>query len=164
MSLATIGVYGFTADGFVAALREANVRLLLDLRRRRGVRGALYPWANARRLQALLQENGIAYRHHLELAPTDELRRLLHREGVPQRSRTFLTPEYVERYVREILDPADLDTVAEELRTLGPGVLLCVEARPEACHRSLVAARLSERQGFEVTHLLAPEADAPGRP
>ena len=36
--LATIGVYGFT-DEFLRALSEADVRLLLDVRQRRGVRG-----------------------------------------------------------------------------------------------------------------------------
>ena len=37
--LATIGVYGFTVDEFLTALRSADVRVLLDVRQRRGVRG-----------------------------------------------------------------------------------------------------------------------------
>ena len=35
----------------------------------------------------------------------------------------------------------------------GIGALMCVEASAQACHRSLVAARLAERFGFEVVHL-----------
>ena len=49
-AVATIGVYGWTLDRFLAALDEADVRLLLDVRQRRGVRGAEYAWANAQRL------------------------------------------------------------------------------------------------------------------
>ena len=105
--LTTIGVYGFTADEFLRALREAGVRLVLDIRQRRGVRGSEYAWANAKRLQAALEEAGIAYEHHPELAPTTELRRLQYaeddRQGVGKRSRTELAPAYVERYTAEIL-------------------------------------------------------------
>ena len=48
--VATIGVYGFDADSFLAALRDAGVTLLLDVRQRRGVRGPQYAWANSKRL------------------------------------------------------------------------------------------------------------------
>jgi uncharacterized protein (DUF488 family) len=54
-------VYGFTAEEFLRKLRDADVRLLLDIRQRRGVRGPEYAWANARRLQAALEEAGNAY-------------------------------------------------------------------------------------------------------
>ena len=74
--LATIGVYGFTREEFLDALREQDVRLLLDVRQRRGVRGPEYAWANSKRLQAALADAGIEYRHHPELAPTTELRQL----------------------------------------------------------------------------------------
>ena len=42
----TIGAYGFSADRFFAALREAGVDTFLDIRQRRGVRGAEYAFAN----------------------------------------------------------------------------------------------------------------------
>jgi uncharacterized protein (DUF488 family) len=99
--LTTIGVYGWTPERFISALRDADVRQLLDVRQRRGVRGPEYAWANSARLQAALAEAGIEYRHHKELAPTTELRRLQYREdarlGVGRRSRAALAPEYRER-------------------------------------------------------------------
>jgi len=151
--VATIGVYGFGIDTFLAALREAGVPLLLDVRQRRGVRGSEYAWANSKRLQASLAEAGIAYEHHLELAPTTELRQIQYaedaRQGVGKRSRAQLAPEYAERYTREILDLVDLGAIAARL----PAALMCVERDPEACHRSLVAARLAEEHGVAVTHL-----------
>src|SRR3954471_8439705 len=49
--VATIGVYGWTRERFLDALRDADVGLLIDVRQRRGVRGREYSWANAQRLQ-----------------------------------------------------------------------------------------------------------------
>jgi uncharacterized protein (DUF488 family) len=150
-------VYGFTAETFLARLRAADVGLLLDVRQRRGVRGPEYAWANSARLQAALAAAGVEYRHHKELAPTTELRQLQYREddrqGVGKRSRTQLAPEYRERYVAEILDRADLDAVAAGLPSDRAAALLCVERDPEACHRSLVAARLEAEHGMAVEHL-----------
>jgi uncharacterized protein (DUF488 family) len=155
--LATIGVYGFTLEEFLRTLREADVRLLLDVRQRRGVRGPQYAWANAKRLQAALAEAGIGYRHHPELAPTTELRELQYSEddrlGVGKRSRQELAPEYRERYLREILDRADLGEVVAELPDEGAGALFCVERDPEGCHRSLIAERATAGYGVPVTDL-----------
>lgn len=155
--LVTIGVYEYDLRSFLAALRGADVRLLIDVRQRRGVRGREYAWANSKRLQASLAEAGIAYEHHPELAPTTELRKLQYaeddRRGEGKRSRTVLAPEYARRYTEEILDAADLGTVAEALPAEGAAAMLCVERDPEACHRSLAAARLEERFGVEVEHL-----------
>lgn len=159
--VATIGVYGFTAATFREVLERARVVALVDVRRRRGVRGAQYAWANSRRLQDLLADAGIAYSHHLELAPTNELRQLLYREderhGIGRRNRVVLAPEYVRRYTAEILDPADLDPLIAEFEDLdsGIGALMCVETAPSACHRSLIAARLTREHGFGVLDLVA---------
>ena len=155
--LATIGVYGFPLDEFLSTLRAADVRLLIDVRQRRGVRGSQYAWANAKRLQAALAEAGIAYRHHPELAPTTELRRLQYREddrlGVGKRSREQLAPAYRQRYLTDILERADLGELVAELPEQGAGALFCVERDPEACHRSLIADRIAAEYGVPVTHL-----------
>jgi uncharacterized protein (DUF488 family) len=156
-TIATIGVYCYSADTFRESLRRHDVRRLLDVRQRRGVRGPKFSWANSQRLQALLADALIDYRHHPELAPTTELRQLQYREddrmGVGKRSREILAPEYVRRYVSEILDRAPLQDVVAELPREGIAALFCVECAPEACHRSLVAERLAERFGLTVVHL-----------
>jgi uncharacterized protein (DUF488 family) len=156
-TVATIGVYGFTAQTFLERLREAGVGVLVDVRQRRGVRGSEYAWANSTRLQATLAEADIEYRHHKELAPTSELRQLQYREddrqGVGKRSRTQLAREYRERYIAEILDRADLDALVAELPNDRATALMCVERDPEACHRSLIAERLAAQYGLEERHL-----------
>jgi uncharacterized protein (DUF488 family) len=157
LRMVTIGVYGFDGESFLRRLRDADVRLLLDVRQRRGVRGPEYAWANSLRLQAALAQAGIAYEHHPELAPTTELRRLQYaeddRQGVGKRSRHELAPGYIRRYTTEILDRADLTPIVSALPGSGTAALLCVERDPEACHRSLIAQRLSERHHVTVEHL-----------
>ena len=156
-TLATIGVYGWTLDAWLDALRAADARLVVDVRQRRGVRGSEYAWANAQRLQAALAEAGITYEHRKELAPTTALRQLQYREddraGAGKRSRVGLAPEYVERYVSEILGAVDLRAIAEALPAEGSSAFMCVEQHPEACHRSLVTERLASEFTLAVTHL-----------
>jgi uncharacterized protein (DUF488 family) len=141
------------------------VRLVVDVRQRRGVRGPEYAWANSKRLQAALADAGIGYRHRPELAPTTELRQLQYREddrlGVGKRSRQRLAPEYRQRYLSEILERADLGELAADLPADGAAALLCVERDPEACHRSLIADRVAADHGIAVKHL-RPAASAGG--
>ncbi len=157
-SAATIGVYGFTAVGFLRALGEAGVGLLLDVRQRRGVRGPEYAWANSKRLQGALTGAGIAYEHLKELAPTTELRELQYREdarlGEGKRSRSVLAPEYRQRYVAEILDQVDLGPIVSRMPVDAVTALLCVERDPRACHRSLIAERLEADFRVQVAHLV----------
>jgi hypothetical protein len=105
----------------------------------------------------MLSDAGIAYRHVKELAPTTELRQLQYaedaRSGVGKRSRTELAPEYTARYTREILDPVGVEAIVAALPAEGRAALLCVERDPEACHRSLIAARVAGQHDVAVTHL-----------
>ncbi len=154
--IATIGVYGFDAEGFLRALREAGVEVLLDVRQRRGVRGPEYSWANSQRLQAALAEAGIAYQHHKELAPSTEMRQAQYRadaaKGEGKRSRTRLSPEYERLYTEQVLARADLGPIAELAAERLPA-LMCVERDAEACHRSLIAVRLEREHELEPVHL-----------
>jgi hypothetical protein len=52
LRVVTVGVYDFDVESFLHRLRQADVRLLLDVRQRRGVRGPEYACANSLRLQA----------------------------------------------------------------------------------------------------------------
>lgn len=153
----TIGVYDWDLPSFLEALERAGVRVLFDVRQRRGVRGREYSWANSQRLQQALAQAGIDYQHHRELAPTTELRHLQYaedaRQGVGKRSRVELAPEYTRGYIHEILDPVGVERLAAELPVDGAGALFCVERDPEACHRSLIAARLTAEHGVRVSHL-----------
>jgi uncharacterized protein (DUF488 family) len=157
VKIATIGIYGWTLERFLAALRSADVRAVLDVRQRRGVRGPEYAWANSLRVQAALENAGIEYQHRKELAPTTDLRQVQYaddaRQGIGKRSRVELAPEYRRRYLEEILDAVDLGKLVHELPAEGLGALMCVERDPEACHRSLIAERLAAECGVSVLNL-----------
>jgi len=100
---------------------------------------------------------GIAYEHREDLAPSTELRQLQYREddrlGVGKRTRAELAPEYARRYLREILDQVDLEELLASMPADSVTALLCVERDPEACHRSLIAARLEADYGISLVHI-----------
>ncbi|MBX7253787.1 MAG: DUF488 domain-containing protein [Candidatus Promineofilum sp.] len=153
----TIGVIGYDADGFFRALQEAGVDTLIDIRRRRAVRGRDYAFANSQRLQARLAELGIGYLHRLDLAPTTSVRTTQRAADeaahVATRQRAALSPAFAAAYEREVLSSFDPQALADALPAGATVALLCVEREPAACHRSLVAARLAEALGVAVAHL-----------
>ncbi len=134
----------------------AEIDLLLDVRQRRGVRGSEYAWANAGRLQAAMAEAGIGYTHLKELAPDHRAARAAVPRGRPARRGQALPhgprPRVRPSLHEQILDPADLDPLVSWIGA-AKAALLCVERDPEACHRSLIAARLRDEYGFGVEHL-----------
>lgn len=156
----TIGVYGSDRRTFFDALEGAGVDVLLDIRRRRAVRGSRYAFANAHRLIAELQVRGIAYRHELGLAPERSLLALQHAADADAKlrgsQRTALAPEYVSRY-RTILDGFDFARLADELRESRAPVLFCIERIPAACHRSLAAPKVAEALGGRTIVDLIPD-------
>jgi uncharacterized protein (DUF488 family) len=158
LTLYTIGVYGWTAESFVQALRRAEVTSVIDIRRRRGVRGELYRFANATALEALLKVNGLGYIAEPRLAPTQEMRELQkHADanaGIGKRSRETLAPAFSSSYEQVLANypKSDLEAL---LRSAGSRpALLCVERLPSACHRSLVATWISNQTGASTSDLL----------
>ncbi|HAJ38663.1 MAG TPA: hypothetical protein DCL15_23600 [Chloroflexi bacterium] len=157
--IVTIGVYGFNEESFFAALQRAGVDTLCDIRRRRGVRGSEYAFANRARLEARLATLGIRYVHRLDLAPSNELRQGQYAadaaEHVSKRQREALSPAFIEGYQRECLAAFDSHQFTANLGEAARIVaFLCVETAPAACHRSLIAARLALDLGLDIEHLL----------
>lgn len=161
MQVFTIGVYGWDEADFIQALRDAAPGVFVDVRRRRGLRGATYAWANSTRLQATLAELRIPYVHRLDVAPSEATRRIVGKdaaaEGIGYRDRTILSQEYLDAYGQEVLATFDASgfvaSLGEDVESV---MLFCVERAPAACHRSLVAEQLARQLGAEVVHLLPP--------
>lgn len=159
LRIVTIGVYGYTPETFFAALQSAGVDTFVDVRQRRGVRGAEYAFANSQRLQRRLAELGIRYQHRKDLAPTTAMRQRQYEAdkaaGVGKRQRTTLGPAFIEAYETDILADFSAEAFVERLPAGAQvAALLCVERDPAACHRSLVAERLQEDVGVDVEHLM----------
>jgi uncharacterized protein (DUF488 family) len=162
MKVFTIGAYGWNEEDFARAIRDSTPDVFVDVRRRRGLRGHAYAWANSTRLQAMLADAGIPYVHRLDVAPSDATRHIVAKDaaaaGIGYRDRTFLSQDYLDAYGQEVLERFD---AAGFVASLGAGVesivLFCVERAPAACHRSLLAERLRGALGAEVRHILPPD-------
>ncbi len=159
IKVVTIGVYGFTPETFFRALQDAQVDTFCDIRKRRGVRGSAYAFANSQRLQNQLTQLGIRYVYSAELAPTTAVRQLQHQADqathTAKRQRTNLDTGFMAAYQQQILNhfnlSAWLSTLPSDAQTVA---LFCVEREPTACHRSLVAEKLGQTLGVSVEHLL----------
>jgi len=157
--IVTLGVYGFDREKFLRALLDADVDTFCDIRLRRGMRGAEYAFANSQRLQKDLCELHIKYIHIKDLAPTRTIREKQNQEdkehGVAKRARETLAQSFVDAYEKERLSNFDSQ---QFLARVGPEAnivcLFCVERRPDACHRSLVAQRLSRDLSVPVEDIM----------
>lgn len=159
IKLVTIGAYGYDADAFFEALQSAEVDTFVDVRWRRGVRGAQYAWANSQRLQKRLGELGIRYLHDKTLAPSPEVRKAQYSADadakVAKRQRTILAATFITAYEQHYLANFNPQAWLEALPPDAAVVaLFCVERQPEACHRSLVAATISQKCGVPSIHLM----------
>ena len=119
-AIVTIGVYGFDETTFFQALREAGVDTFCDIRRRRGVRGTRYAFANSRRLQKRLSELGIQYRHLLELAPTAEIRERQKTADSPSSTAASSTSRARDRRKPIFCSPTAAPKTATHFRPNGP--------------------------------------------
>ncbi len=152
----TLGVYGVTEKDFFDKLINKNVDTFIDIRKRRGVRGAKYSFVNSTRLQNKLNELNIRYLHELDLAPTNAIRDLQKEadkiQGILKRERNCLGPEFINAYRKEILGVYNFEKLLQGLRASNTNIFafFCVEAESEACHRLIVANHLLKH--FSITH------------
>lgn len=157
--IVTIGVYGFNKESFFQKLVETKIDTFCDIRRRRGVRGSEYAFANSQYLQKKLKELGIHYVYLQDLAPSQAVREKQKQEDeklhIAKRHRKVLGQAFISEYKNECLSQHNPSTFLEQI---GPDAqivcLFCVEQDPEACHRSLVSNWLVQAFRFPVEHIL----------
>ncbi|HWZ16566.1 MAG TPA: DUF488 domain-containing protein [Mucilaginibacter sp.] len=159
MEFFTIGVYNSTEKEFFGKLTENRVDTFCDIRQRRGVRGAQYAFVNSTRLQMKLAQLGIKYEYVAGLATPVEIREIQyhadHEKKELKRERKSLAPEFIAAYKAKVLNTFDFDVLIENLRQLNAKriALFCVEEAAAACHRSIVAEKLSKDHGFAIINL-----------
>lgn len=155
----TIGVYNSTEESYFSKLIENNIDLFCDIRQRRGVRGSQYKYVNSNYLQQKLQDLGIKYKYIKELAPTNEIRQKQKEadkiNGETKKQRKVLGEVFKNEYLNNILTPFDIENLVKELIESGAQniALFCVEENASACHRSLVAEKLSKYLNSPIINL-----------
>lgn len=147
-SIATIGYQVATVRTFLDALQADAVELLVDVR---AIASSRRPGFSKSQLSANLQQAGIDYLHLRGLGtPADG--RAAARAGRHDELRTI--------YSEHLATPkaqADLATLADLVHAGRRICLLCFEADPAHCHRSMVAAALGAQLPLRVTHLMPGE-------
>ena len=142
-ALWTIGYEKAAFDRFIATLRGAGVRTVLDVR---DLPLSRRPGFSKRQLAAGLAEAGIGYAHLRALGTPPAGREANRRRQWP------LFWQIVE--ARLATTEAQLALAqAGALAADAPCALLCYEADPTICHRCRVADMLAQRHGFAVRHL-----------
>lgn len=144
MKIFTIGFTQKSAEHYFARLKQPGLVRLLDIRLNNVSQLAGYTKKND--LRYFLREIcHIDYLHLSELAPTKEILDAYKKKGGdwPSYEAKFLAL-MAERRVEETLDKG----------IVSGGCLLCSEAKPDYCHRRLVAEYLRAKWGdVEIEHL-----------
>jgi len=143
----TIGHSTRTLAELVALLREAGVSVLADIRTI--PRSRHNPQFNGDSLRTSLRSRGLRYVHLAGLGGLRRARKDSSNTG--WRNASF-------RGFADYMSSAEFENALEKLRALtaqGRVALMCAEAVPWRCHRSLVSDALTAR-GANVEHIIAP--------
>ena len=143
MRILTVGHSTRSSADFVALLKTHGVTLVADVRRYPGSRRN--PQFGRDRLRETLQAAGISYEHLEELGGM--------REATPDSSNTGLAEPF-RGYADHMATAAFDGGVTRLLKRAAEGtvVVMCAEADPAKCHRSLLADALTVR-GVDVEHI-----------
>lgn len=142
----TVGHSTRALQAFLDVLNQFGVRLLIDVRRFPASRR--YPHFNEPALRASLQSAEIDYRHMPDLGGRRPARK--DSLNVGWRNRGF-------RGYADYMQSDAFQTAVEHLLQYGQGqrtAVMCAEAVPWRCHRSLIADAVVIR-GWQVSHILS---------
>jgi len=148
----TVGHSTRPIDEFIDLLRAHEIRLLVDVRTI--PRSRHNPQFNTDTLASSLREVGIQYRHLPELGGLRKPKKDSFNDG--WRNASF-------RGYADYMQTDEFLNALEELiadSRLQPTAIMCAEAVPWRCHRSLIADALVSR-GWEVRHIMGPEKATP---
>jgi uncharacterized protein (DUF488 family) len=142
MPLYTIGYEGWRLDDFIARLQQEKIALLVDVRalplsRKRGFSKTSFA--------AALEQAGIRYAHRVALGTPKPIR-ARYKQDHDFAALQVAFEEYLTDHTHSLL--ALIDLVGDSR-----ACLLCYEADPKLCHRSLVADAVHRLGGPAATHL-----------
>jgi uncharacterized protein (DUF488 family) len=143
-SIATIGYEGATVQSFLAALQAADLDLLVDVR---AVASSRRPGFSKTRLAENVRSIGMDYLHLRGLGTPAEGRAAARAGRHDEMHAVFAEHLATEQAQTE------LEALAELVRGGRRVCLLCFEADPAHCHRTLVARALHELVSVEVRDL-----------
>ncbi len=145
MKIYTIGTSTRSISEFISALKQSGIEIVIDVRS--NPRPHHTPQFSPQILEKNLEENGISYIHINEL-------------GASRNSKEeSVNPEWRNKTFRGYADHMDEPEFKRGIEMLTKiaidhsSVIMCHEAMPERCHRSLISDWLSVN-GWKVVHLI----------
>ena len=143
--LFTVGYFGYRGDEFVKKLQEKNIGLLIDVRTSPVSR---QDWANGERLKKLLNSNGVAYRHYVDLGgrPTDKELFVGKNVDYDKLIASFAFNEAIGKVVNGL---KTMETLGKPINI----VFMCAEKEKEKCHRWLAVAKAFMGLGYEIEEI-----------
>lgn len=159
MEIYTIGVYNSSENDFFKKLIDNKIDTFIDVRQRRGVRGAKYSFVNSLKLQEKLSKLNIKYIHQLDLAPSIEVRDLQKKADFQKKEfkkdREELDTTFKNAFENLILSKFDSKSFFQNLQMQNSSniVLFCVEENANACHRSIIAKKIATEFNLKIYNL-----------
>jgi uncharacterized protein (DUF488 family) len=146
--LFTIGYEDATPARLIGTLKDAGVTTLVDVR---ALANSRRPGFAKTALSAALAEAGIGY-EHVKALGTPAAGRAAARAGRPAEMRRIFSAHLAGTEAQAAL--ANLtDRVHSDRARRETLCLLCLEADPAQCHRTLVAEAVAATGGAAITHL-----------
>jgi uncharacterized protein (DUF488 family) len=152
ISISTVGHSTHSIDDFIGILQAHGIRQLVDVRTM--PRSRRVPQFNRETLAASLKPAGILYRHMPELGGLRHAKR--DSTNTAWRNASF-------RGFADYMQTLEFRENLEKLIELGaqaPTAIMCAEAVPWRCHRSLIADALLARE-IQVTEILSAKQSRP---
>ena len=149
-TLATIGYEGTNVPQFLATVKAAGVELLVDVR---AVASSRRPGFAKTALAANLATIGVDYLHLRGLGTPADGRAAARAGKHAEMHRIFREHMRTEKAQGDLLTLEDLVTGDRKV------CILCFEADPQHCHRTLVAEALGKRLPRLAVEHLRPERD-----
>lgn len=148
--LYSVGHSTRSIDDFLALLREHGIARVIDVRRYPVSRR--HPQFARGRLEMALRENGIEYRHEIDLGG--------HREPLTESQNGGLRDAVFRGYADHMATPEFEGAMKRLLRDAARArtALMCAEANVTDCHRRLIADALVAR-GARVVHVLSAQSN-----
>ena len=139
----TIGTKDRHDEDFIALMKEWRIDAVIDVRLRN--EGRFYRFASGKHIKALVEANGIAYRHDTRFSPSDAI--------LDRYKADDDWPVYEVAYNALIETRAMPQIWREVAGEFQRPCLLCAEDTAEKCHRRLLAEALVGVDPTRLKHL-----------
>lgn len=142
LRLYTIGHSNIEPGEFIKRVKQFNIEVLVDVRSKPYSRYA--PYFNKDKIEHLCKSNGIKYLFLGNLLggkPEDDS---VTDKGTKINYELLTEKDYFLSGIDRLLDLTNKYRIC----------LMCSEAQPDECHRSLLLGQVLEKRGIEVLHIL----------